>query len=115
MQIGPETYLVEDPGNPSFDDFLNHSCDPNLGFVEGSLTLYALRDIESDEEVVFDYSTSMNEPGWAIRCRCRVPTCRGAVCSYCDLPRRHRLRLRGLALAYLRRGSSRPRSTRKRA
>ena len=102
MQIGPETYLVEDPCKPSLDDFLNHSCDPNLGFVDGSLTLYALRDIESGEEVCFDYSTTMNEPGWVIRCRCHTPICRRAVRSYCDLSERDRRRLRSLLLGYLR-------------
>ncbi len=102
MQVGEDTYLAEDPENPSLDDFLNHSCEPNLGFVNGSLTLYALRDIEQGEEVVFDYSTTMNERGWAIRCRCRAPICRGKVQSYCDLPEWERIRLREFVLAYLR-------------
>jgi SET domain-containing protein len=102
MQVGEETYLTEDPENPTLDDFLNHSCEPNLGFVTGSLTLYAIRDIERGEEVVFDYSTTMNERGWAIKCRCRAPMCRVKVQSYCDLPEWERTRLSGFVLAYLR-------------
>jgi uncharacterized protein len=103
MQIGPDTYLAEDPENPTVDDFLNHGCQPNLGFVDGSLVLYALRDIDSAEELVFDYSTTMDEPGWVIRCRCRAPNCRGKVRSYSELPKREQKRLRRIALTYLRR------------
>src|SRR5262249_6805006 len=84
------------------DDFLNHSCEPNLGFVKGSLTLYALRRIEPGEELVFDYSTTMNEPGWLIRCRCRTLSCRRKIRSYCDLQVSEKNRLRRIALAYLR-------------
>jgi SET domain-containing protein len=102
MQIGRDTYLVEDPHRPSVDDFLNHSCRPNLGFVDGSLMLYALCDIQAGDELTFDYSTSMDEPGWMIRCRCRAPNCRGAVRSYSELPKRDRKRLRSITLAYLR-------------
>ena len=76
MQIGPDTYLVEDIEKPQLDDFINHGCEPNLGFLTGSLTLYSLRDIAPGEELLFDYSTCMNEPGWMIRCRCGAKSCR---------------------------------------
>ena len=36
---------MEDPAQFGFDDFLNHSCEPNLRFSRGTLTLYALRRI----------------------------------------------------------------------
>jgi uncharacterized protein len=101
MQVGPDAYLAEDPDNPSIDDFLNHSCEPNIGFWRGTLALHALRDILPGEELVFDYSTCMNEPGWMFTCRCGMPTCRQRVCSYCDLSSRDRDRLRGMTLAYL--------------
>ena len=103
MQVGPDTYLAEDPENPTVDDFLNHSCQPNLGFVDGSLMLYALRDIEPAEELVFDYSTTMDEAGWVIRCHCRALNCRRRVRSYSELPKWEQKRLRHIALTYLRR------------
>ena len=102
MQIGPNTYLVEDPKQPSVDDYINHSCRPNLGFVDGSLKLYALRDIHPGDELTFDYSTTMNEPGWEIECRCQAFNCRGKVRSYCEMPKWKQRRLRRIALAYLR-------------
>ena len=103
MQVGPDTYLAEEPGNPGVDDFLNHSCNPNVGFWNGSLILYALRDIAAHDEIVFDYSTCMNERGWWLECRCESSRCRGRVRSFCDLPETARLSLSSITLAYLRR------------
>jgi hypothetical protein len=102
MQIGPDLYLAEDPENPGVDDFLNHSCEPNVGFLDGSLALYALRDIRLGEEIVFDYSTCMNEPGWWIDCRCGETACRGRVGSFCDLLEEDQRRLSRISLTYLR-------------
>jgi hypothetical protein len=102
MQVTTDEYLVEDPDHPSIDDFLNHSCEPNLGFTSGTLVLYALRPIAAGEELTFDYSTSMCEPGWSFPCRCGAPTCRGVVRSFCDLDEGERSRLLPIALAYLR-------------
>ena len=102
IQIGPDTYLATEPGNRTLDDFLNHSCDPNVGFVDGSVALYALREIRIDDEVVFDYSTCMNERGWGIECRCGSALCRRRVKSFCDLSGQDRRRILPIALAYLR-------------
>lgn len=38
-------------------NFMNHSCDPNLGWA-GEYTLVAMRDIAAGEEVTYDYATS---------------------------------------------------------
>lgn len=102
LQIGPETYLAEDFSNPRLDDFINHSCDPNVGFVQGTLMMYALRDIRPGEELFWDYRTSINEAGWQVPCTCGASLCRGRIQSYCDLPAEDRARLRGIALEYLR-------------
>lgn len=102
LQIGPETYLAEDPENPRLDDFINHSCDPNVGFTEGSPRLFALRDIRPGDELFWDYRTSINEPGWAVTCTCGAANCSGRIQSYCDLPDGERARLRGIVLEYLR-------------
>ncbi|MCX5661978.1 MAG: SET domain-containing protein [Planctomycetota bacterium] len=106
MQIGPNLYLGEtDPADPNaIGDYLNHSCDPNVGFTQGTLTLHALRDIAPGEEIRWDYSTSMNEPGWRFDCLCGAGRCRGAVRSFCDLTPAEQDRLRPIALNYLRRG-----------
>jgi SET domain-containing protein len=102
LQIGPETYLAEDFSNPRLDDFINHSCDPNVGFADGSLKMYALRDIRPGEELFWDYRTSINEAGWEVPCTCGTVNCRGRIQSYCDLPDDEQSRLRGIVLEYLR-------------
>jgi len=108
MQLGDDAYLVEEPGNPRADDYLNHSCEPNIGFLAGDCVLYALREIGSGEELLFDYSTTMGERGWSLPCRCGTPSCRGEIRSFWDLDEADRARLRGIALAYLRVGAGAP-------
>lgn len=102
LQISPETYLAEDPENPRLDDYINHSCEPNVGFIDGTLMLYAMRDIEKDEELFWDYSTSINEMGWEIPCGCGSKLCRGKIQSYCDLSPQDKQRLSKYILQYLR-------------
>ncbi len=102
MQVGPDQYLIADSEDPGLDDYLNHCCEPNLGFLDGSLVLYSLREIPAGEELTFHYSTCMDEQGWEIRCGCRVPSCRGLVESHSELPEYERHRLREIVLAYLR-------------
>jgi SET domain-containing protein len=110
IQIGENQYLVEDPDEPWADDFLNHSCSPNVGFTDGTLMLRALRPIAKGDEILLDYSTAMNEPGWSFRCRCAAPRCRGRVQSYCDLTPSVKRRLRPFTLEYLRKPVRRKRS-----
>jgi SET domain-containing protein len=100
LQIGPDLWLCSD--GSSLDDRINHSCDPNLGFLHGDPVLYALRDIAAGEEVAWDYSTSLAEPGWSLDCACRSPSCRRVVRSWGELSPADRDRLRPVALAYLR-------------
>jgi SET domain-containing protein len=102
LQIGPQTYLAEIDGREDLDSYINHSCAPNIGFVKGDLMLRALRDIAAEEELFWDYSTSINEPGWSVECRCGAAECRGRIQSFCDLAAEPKRRLRKIALSYLR-------------
>ena len=80
---------------------MNHSCEPNAGFRDG-LVLVARRDIGSEEEITWDYSTAIDEedfPGFA--CSCGATACRGAVRSFRHLDPDTRERLRGWLLPYL--------------
>lgn len=109
MQVGPSSYLVQDyaPGHDGsesiyLDNYLNHSCIPNLGFIHGDLRLFALRQIEPGQELTWDYSTSMNEPGWSLPCLCGSEYCRGRIQSFCDLSEQTRVQLLPMTLSYLR-------------
>lgn len=100
MQIGLDLWLCSE--GDCLDECINHSCDPNAGFVTGEPVLYALRDIAAGEQIAWDYSTSIAEIGWTLECRCGAANCRGVVRSWPELSARERERLRPIALAYLR-------------
>lgn len=85
IQIGKDLWMGPS-GGP--DDFVNHSCEPNAGLVEknSNLVLVAIKHIEQNEEITFDYSTSMFEEPTAMKCTCGAKTCRGIVYNFLELP-----------------------------
>lgn len=78
----PDAYLLSDaPGC-----YINHKCNtPNAG-LNGKSRLVALRDIKKEEEVCFDYSTSMLERSWTMLCACGEVNCRGLIEDFDKLP-----------------------------
>lgn len=59
-------------------DFFNHSCEANAGF-QGQIVLVALRDINVDEQICFDYAMAVSVPGYRFDCRCGSKNCRGTI------------------------------------
>jgi len=100
MQVGPDLWLCSK--GESLDDCINHSCDPNAGFITGEPALFALCDIAPGEQIAWDYSTSIAEPGWTLDCLCGSGRCRGVIRSWWELHDEERTRLRATALTYLR-------------
>jgi SET domain-containing protein len=100
LQIGHDLWLCSHGDH--LDDCINHSCDPNTGFVTGQTVLFALRDIARGEEITFDYATSIGEAGWSLECACASPLCRKIVVSWGEMPAADRDRMREVALSYLR-------------
>ena len=78
LQIGPDLYIGE---SGSFDDFINHSCNPNAGLkIEGrTVDLFSIRDIAAGEEILFDYSTTLDEDDFTMSCQCGSPSCRKLI------------------------------------
>jgi hypothetical protein len=72
--LGPvDISFVTDP-----DNFINHSCDPNLRYDDGG-NVVAARDIRAGEEVFIDYGffiVNFDEP---FTCSCGAQNCRGRV------------------------------------
>ncbi len=62
----------------------NHSCDPYAGIAR-DVCLIAMRDIQRDEEITFDYSVIINDD-WVMECQCGSPLCRKTIGKYRDLP-----------------------------
>ncbi len=87
LQIGERTYLGPSGG---VDDFFNHSCDPNTGLKEvgeNKFALFAIKDIKVGDEVVGDYSTYIEEPGYLMDCVCGSTICRKKIESFSLLPK----------------------------
>ena len=79
LQISEDFYLS--PGSPEeVDDmtvFINHSCDPNVGFL-GQIIYVAMRDIKAGEELCHDYSMERSD-SYRLECRCGSSLCRHQV------------------------------------
>jgi len=93
VQVGPSSYTL----TWAPERFINHNCEPNLGF-EDTRTLRALRPILLDEELTFDYSTSMAENCWTMQCGCESPGCRQLIGDFVDLSDELKKRYRALGI-----------------
>jgi SET domain-containing protein len=77
VQIEDDVFMVG-AADTEPADYINHSCEPNCG-MSGNVVLIALRDIEVDEELTYDYAMSDGSAYDEFDCRCGAPTCRGRV------------------------------------
>lgn len=79
VQIADDFFLValEDAEYEPVMLFLNHSCEPNVGFG-GNIVLVAMRDISPGEELTTDYALFDDYDG-ELDCRCGTPSCRGVI------------------------------------
>uniref|UniRef100_A0A1Y1JZE7 Histone-lysine N-methyltransferase n=1 Tax=Photinus pyralis TaxID=7054 RepID=A0A1Y1JZE7_PHOPY len=65
--------------------FVNHSCEPNCEMQKWSvngqfrMALFALRDIEADEEITYDYNFSLFNAAEGQECKCGSSICRGVI------------------------------------
>ncbi|MBW6496657.1 MAG: SET domain-containing protein, partial [Burkholderiaceae bacterium] len=80
FSIGPRSPL-DLPRMPQH--YVNHSCDPNSGF-DGQIIIVAMRDIEVDEEITYDYAMIMisNENSksyFSFDCKCGSDLCRRII------------------------------------
>lgn len=88
LQIGPREFIS---ASGDFDDFVNHSCEPNCGMHETKdkrVVLFALREIGENEEITFDYAMSQSGRFLEFECQCGAPSCRGLARDFEDLPKK---------------------------
>jgi len=77
LQLNKDTYLLS--GNvPEPGDMINHSCEPNCG-ISGTSSVKAIRDIEIDEELTFDYAMSDSSQYDEFVCACGKEKCREKI------------------------------------
>jgi hypothetical protein len=57
--------------------FINHSCEPNVGFA-GNTVLVPMRDVGPGEELTSGYAL-FDDHNEMMECQCRSPSCRGTI------------------------------------
>jgi hypothetical protein len=79
IQISDDFHLValEETEYEPVMLFVNHSCQPNVGFA-GNIVLVAMRDIEAGEELTTDYAL-FDDNDESMPCSCGTPSCRGVI------------------------------------
>jgi SET domain-containing protein len=91
--------VIDGSRNGNDARFINHSCDPNteVVIVRQRVYVHALRDIESGEELFYDYwymtdeSYTLEDLRRIYPCRCGSKSCRGTLARP---PRRTKKRAR---------------------
>ncbi|MDT5001319.1 MAG: uncharacterized protein QOK12_3424 [Mycobacterium sp.] len=79
--------------------FINHSCEPNVGFA-GNTVLVAMRDVTTGEELTTDYGLFDDYDG-QMPCHCNTASCRRIVDGHDWRRRDLQLRYRGYFSSYL--------------
>ena len=93
LQIEKEKYIYpEDPAR-----IVNHSCNPNSGLIQ-NLTLIAIKKIKKDEEINYDYSTTMDEDSWNLKCGCGEKNCRKLIEDFKYLPKKIQIKYLNLGV-----------------
>lgn len=81
LQIDKDKYILCDA--PFL--YSNHACKPNCG-INTHLQFVTLENIKKDEELFWDYSTSMLERHWTMQCLCGAVNCRKQIKDFDLLP-----------------------------
>jgi len=98
LEEGSDPLGVDDEIYIDLDELyrsINHSCKPNA-FLRGRNELIAIRNINKDEEITYDYSTTMDDNSkkievgdgelWSMKCNCGKDNCRGVIDQFRTLP-----------------------------
>ncbi|MDO8335893.1 MAG: SET domain-containing protein-lysine N-methyltransferase [Candidatus Saccharibacteria bacterium] len=77
LDISDDFALAPTPEDLELTATINHSCEPNAGFLD-TITIIAIRDIEEGEEIGWDYAFSQTTFD-NFECRCLTPSCRKII------------------------------------
>lgn len=77
VQVAEGLYMVP-YGEAELADYVNHSCEPNAG-IKGQVAVVAMRDIDTGDEVTFDYAMTDASDYDEFDCACGTASCRGKV------------------------------------
>jgi len=83
LGIGYQEWLEIEEGDIGV--YINHSCGPNC-VINHEQQVVTLRDIEKNEELLMDYSTTELDPYWSMKCSCGHSSCRKILKGFQHLP-----------------------------
>lgn len=78
-----QRYVIDGDVKNNLAKYINHSCDPNCypEIKHGAIWIFALRDIQSGEELTYDYG--FQRMGWEDHpCRCGKKNCFGFIVAH---------------------------------
>lgn len=81
VAIGEGLWLTAtDQHEKTLDDYMNHSCDPNVGMLN-EVTLITTREIHEGEELVSDYCIWLDDEEYQMstECNCGASICRSLI------------------------------------
>ena len=84
VQLDANTHLELEP---SFVQFVNHSCDPNVSFDMARLALVALRDLHAGDELTYFYPSTELTMAQPFDCACGSANCVGHISGASAMPR----------------------------
>lgn len=96
IQVGVDRHVLTDQGK-----YVNHSCRPNCCFDAESQVFRALRTIDAEDEITFDYHTTEYDMRHPFECHCGAADCRGYIRGYKHLSAEHRKRMAFRVPSYL--------------
>jgi hypothetical protein len=98
--VDHDCHLLVAPG--SDNRYGNHSCDPNLGWVD-EYSLATMVDVPVGRELLCDYAMSTADPDYLLRCHCESYRCRQMVAGDDWRIPQLQMRYRGWWLPYVQR------------
>ncbi|MEO6733956.1 MAG: SET domain-containing protein-lysine N-methyltransferase [Ferruginibacter sp.] len=72
VQTGTDSHIILDP---TFLQYINHSCNPNVFFDTTSMQLISIRPIKTDDEFCFFYPSTEWEMARPFVCNCGSKNC----------------------------------------
>ena len=106
FQVEPSFYIGAKEKSETKQNklFMNHSCDPNVGY-RGQITFVAMRNIKPGEELTFDWAMGTDErylwKDWKIPCNCGTPGCRKVLTPHDWRNKRLQARYRGYFATFM--------------
>lgn len=88
----------------AFENFIDHSCDPNGAIEWKGVSYYALRDVLPGEKLTYHYATSDLGGEDPFECKCQSEKCLGYVDGFKGLTNEDKMRLQPFMSPYLKKG-----------